>query len=185
MLYLHALDCRDLSLFYLFFAFFSKQTIKIDFCIVFLIFFSSYLIVMENLLLLIHIGSWRDLFLIYLACFFFIFYDLMNCCHILKTYINAIFWIYCDCFAHWQYNLSIWSKRNLTSFSDSPWPIWTGSYWKSSSIISSVSLPIIISVLSLLECIRRIPLLTIGDMKSIFIVRWNFHEPNYLRSSAI
>lgn len=39
MLYLHALDCRDLSLFYLFFAFFSKQTIKIDFCIVFLIFF--------------------------------------------------------------------------------------------------------------------------------------------------
>ena len=65
------------------------------------------------------------------------------------------------------------------------WLFWTGSYWKSSSIISSVSLPIIISVLSLLECIRRIPLLTIGDMKSIFIVRWNFHEPNYLRSSAI
>lgn len=100
MLYLHALDCRDLSLFYLFFAFFSKQTIKIDFCIVFLIFFSSYLIVMENLLLLIHIGSWRDLFLIFLACFFFHFLWLNELLshieNIYQCYFLNLLWLFCS-----------------------------------------------------------------------------------------
>ena len=57
--------------------------------------------------------------------------------------------------------------------------------WKRSLIVSSVLLPIIISMLSLLECISCFSSLSFNDVKLIFIFRWIFHSENVLRSSVV
>ena len=54
--------------------------------------------------------------------------------------------------------------------------------WKSSSIISSALSLIMISVLSLCECITRSSSLLLEDIKLIAIVKWIFHVSDILRS---
>ena len=56
---------------------------------------------------------------------------------------------------------------------------------KSSSIIFSLSKPLIIYLLSRSKCMRRFSSLSLDDVKFIFIVRWIFHLPDFLRSSTI
>ena len=54
--------------------------------------------------------------------------------------------------------------------------------WKSSSIISSALSLIMISVLSLCECITRSSSWLLEDIKLIAIVKWIFHVSDILRS---
>ena len=83
----------------------------------------------------------------------------------------------------------IWTQSKIKSlpFIDVSNPIWylERSDLKSSTIISSALNLIMISMLSLLECITHSSSVSLEDKNITYIVNWIFHVSNFLRSFMI